>query len=166
MDALVSLVPTADDYARLPVAQALTWGECAANIAPGEWYLVVFRSILRADADKDRLQAYDDFAHADAEQADGFLHYFKGPLAADGSCLSFCLWNSRAEARAAAGRPAHREAVAIIGETYEAYTLEFARVRKRDISASLEFEPYDLQPDPAAGVPAPRTNLGFSPAAS
>jgi hypothetical protein len=166
MDALARLAPTTDDYARLPVAQALTWGDCAAEIAAGEWYLVVFRSIMRADADKDRLQAYDDFAHAEAEHAEGFLHYFKGPLAADRSCLSFCLWNSRAEARAAAGRPAHREAVAIIGETYEQYLLEFMRVRKRDRAASLEFEPYDLQPEVAPGGMAPRTSLGFSPAAS
>ena len=29
----------------------------------------------------------------------------------DGSCLSFCLWQDRADARSAAGRPAHVEAV-------------------------------------------------------
>ncbi len=164
MDALARLAPTADDYARLPVALALTWGECAADIPPGEWYLVVFRSVLRADADENRLNSYDDFAHAEAQHADGFLHYFKGPVATDLSCLSFCLWKSRAEARAAAGRPAHRDAVSLIGETYEQYTLEFVRVRKRDVAAGLEFEPYDLRPDAATGLT--RTSLGFSSAAS
>jgi hypothetical protein len=165
MDALARLAPTAEDYAWLPVARALTWGDCA-DMALGDWYLVVFRSVLRADADENRLNGYDDFAHAEAKQADGFLHYFKGPLAADLSCLSFCLWTSRAEARAAAGRPAHRAAVSIIGETYEQFALEFVQVRKRDAAAGLEFEPYDVQSEADAAVGAPRTSLGFSPAAS
>jgi hypothetical protein len=164
MDALARLAPVSDDYAWLPVARAFTWGECAADIAPGEWYLVVFRSVLRADADEDRLHAYDTFAHAEAGHARGFLHYFKGPLAADRSCLSFCLWTSRAEARSAAGRPAHREAVSIIGETYEQYVLEFLRVRKRDVEAGLEFEPYDRPLDAPTGIT--RLSLDFSSAAS
>jgi hypothetical protein len=164
MDALARLAPDSDEFARLPIAQALTRGECAAEVAPGEWYLVVFRSILRADADEGRLGAYDDFAHAEAAHADGFVHYFKGPLAPDRSCLSFCLWASRAEARGSAGRAAHRAAVSIMGETYEQYVLEFLRVRKRDLAADLEFEAYDLQPGAVAALP--RTSLGFSPAAS
>ena len=52
-------------------------------------------------------------------RAPGFVHYFKGPMGPDGSCLSFCLWQSRADARSAAGRPAHVEAVGLLDEMYE-----------------------------------------------
>ena len=74
---------------------------------PGEWYMVAFRSTRRPDVDEARLTAHDDWAHAEAMEAPGFVHYFKGPTQDDGQCMSFCLWDSRAEARAAAGRPAH-----------------------------------------------------------
>lgn len=162
MDAFATLAPVADDYASRPVADAFPWGAVAEQLGAGEWYLVAFRSIRRADADEARLTAFDDRAHAEAESAPGFVHYFKGPAAADGSCLSFCLWTSRAEARAAAGRPHHVEAVTLIAEMYERYTLEFLRVTGR-AGQPLRFEPYDARP-PAA--PAPLSlDVGGVPAA-
>jgi hypothetical protein len=166
MDALLCLAPAVDRYAHLPVQQALTWSACADAIPPGEWYLVAFRSVQRAGADADRLRLFDDLAHAEAEHAPGFVHYYKGPLAADGSCLSFCLWNSRAEARAAAAQPAHGEAVAIIAEMYDQYALEFLQVRKRDAAAALEFEPYGGRPEATVHPGAIPPLIGFSPAPS
>jgi hypothetical protein len=172
MDALDELVPTTETYARLPVADAFNWADCESSIEPGEWYLVAFRSTVLPDADIERLREYDDWAHAEASGAPGFVHYYKGPLAGDGSCLSFCLWNGRAEARAAARRPAHMEAVSLIAETYAEYTLEFIRMRKADAGAALTFAPYDtvpaLQavPGPEVSTLVPSPTLGFSPAAS
>jgi hypothetical protein len=166
MDALIRLTPAIGDYARLPVQQAFTWAATSDGIPPGEWYLVAFRSIQRSGADADRLRAFDDLAHAEAEGAPGFVHYFKGPLGADGSCLSFCLWNSRADARAAASQPAHREAVSVIGEMYELYALEFHRMRKRHATAALEFEPYDARQTASAHRAATHPLLGLSPASS
>jgi hypothetical protein len=172
MDALDELVPTTETYARLPVADAFNWADCESSIEPGEWYLVAFRSTVLPDADIERLREYDDWAHAEASGAPGFVHYYKGPLAGDGSCLSFCLWNGRAEARAAARRPAHVEAVSLIAETYAEYTLEFISMRKADAGAALTFAPYDtvpaLQavPGPEVSTLVPSPTLGFSPAAS
>jgi hypothetical protein len=166
MDALSGLAPTLDGYASLPVQQALTWAECADAIPPGEWYLVAFRSVQRHGADADRLRLFDDLAHAEAEHAPGFVHYFKGPLAADGSCLSFCLWTSRAEARTAAAQPAHREAVSIIAEMYEHYSLEFFQMRKRDATAALEFEPHDGRPPASLRRGTPFPLMGLNPAPS
>jgi hypothetical protein len=166
MDALEVLAPIANHYASLPVDEAFDWASVAPAIEPGEWYMVAFRSILRADADGERLTRYDDWAHAEAAEAAGFVHYFKGPLAPDRSCLSFCLWTSRAEARAAAGRPRHQDAVALIAESYEAYTLEFLRVRKEAGATRLAFEAYDRPPDPGSAPQLRPTNLGFNPAAS
>ena len=149
MDALDALRPASEAYATLPVAEAFDWKDVARQLGDGEWYLVVFRSIRRITADEVRLAEFDDRAHDDAASAPGFIHYFKGPAASDRSCLSFCLWTSRAEARAAAGRPAHLEATSVLGEMYERYTLEFLRVTGR-AGAPLQFQPYDAPP---ASVP-------------
>ena len=123
------LAPVSDRYASLPVAEAFDWSACAGEVDPGEWYMVAFRSIRRPGVDEERLTQYDDWAQAEAMQAPGFVHYFKGPTTADGRCMSFCLWDSRAEARAAAGRPLHVEAAALTHEAYAEYSLEFHRVR-------------------------------------
>jgi hypothetical protein len=144
MDAFERLVPLADDYARRPVEEAFDWSTVATVLPPGqEWYLVAFRSIRRADADETRLNDFDERAHLEAVGAPGFVHYFKGPRAADGACLSFCLWDSRAQARSASGQPAHREAVTLLDEMYERYTLEFHRVSRPTAAPVLTFEPYD-----------------------
>jgi hypothetical protein len=142
MDALAALAPVSTAYASMPVADAFDWTAASRELGPGEWYMVCFRSIRRRDADEARLNAYDERAHQEAAGAPGFVHYFKGPAALDGSCLSFCLWLSRADARLAAGRPLHVEAVSLINEMYASYKLEFLRVIG-DGSGQLRFEPYD-----------------------
>jgi hypothetical protein len=164
VDALDALAPTGPGYARLPVADAFTWSECTDALGTGEWYLVAFRSIVKPGADLERLCAFDDNAHHEAAGAPGFVHYFKGPLDTDGSCMSFCLWTSRAEARAAAGLSHHRAAVTIIGETYSLYNLEFLRVRRTAMAAALEFEPYDADRHAAPDAWLQNAQLGFSPA--
>ena len=151
MDALPRLEPVGDRYATLPIADAFNWQDATAELGDGEWYLVAFRSLRRPDADEARLEAYDERAHREAARSKGFIHYFKGPRAADGSCLSFCLWQTRADARAAAGRPAHVRAVSLIDEMYALYTLEFHRVR-REAAGPLTFAPYDAAPTHGAPV--------------
>ena len=145
MDALHRLEPVGESYATLPIADAFNWGDATTDLGDGEWYLVAFRSIRKPDADEARLEKFDERAHREATRAKGFVHYFKGPRADDGSCLSFCLWNSRSDARAAAGRPAHVRAVSLIDEMYALYTLEFHRVR-REAGGPLTFAPYDAAP--------------------
>jgi hypothetical protein len=150
------LLPVSDRYASLSVAEAYTWDEVAPDVDPGEWYMVAFRSVRRPGADEARLTAYDDWAHLEASTAPGFVHYFKGPTTADGRCMSFCLWDSRAEARAAAGRPAHTQAAALTHEAYAEYTLEFHRVR-RLAGGGFTFEPYDaVHAEPAIEPPTVR----------
>ena len=146
MDALESLTPASDGYASLPVSHAFDWTAVGSALGAGEWYLVAFRSVRRPEADEARLAEFDDRAHAEAAAAPGYVHYFKGPCALDGTCLSFCLWTSRAEARAASGGPHHMEAVTLLHEMYERYTLEFLRVRGAGDGSPLVFEPYDSLP--------------------
>jgi hypothetical protein len=150
MDVLDRLQPISDRYATLPIEQAFDWSAAGRQLGAGEWYLVVFRSTRRPGSDEARLTDFDDRAHTEAASSPGYVHYFKGPMAADGSCLSFCIWNSRAEARAAAGRPDHAEAVTLLAEMYQDYRLELIRLRGH-ADGRLEFEPYDHSPlaDPA-----------------
>src|SRR3954462_15034452 len=149
------LLPVSDRYASLPVADAFTWADCAATVRPGEWYMVAFRSRRKGGVDEDRLTAYDDWAHHEAMKAPGCVHYFKGPTQADGLCMSFCLWDSRAEAREAAGRPAHTQAAALTHEAYAEYRLEFHRVRRLP-DGTFTFGPYAA----VAGGTPPRRRDG------
>ena len=142
MDAFEALAPASDAYAHLPVADAFDWSDVGAQIGSGEWYLVAFRSTRRGGCDEGRLCDLDERAHQEAASSPGFVFYYKGPLSSDRSCLSFCMWTSRADARAAAGRPNHVEAVSVLDEMYESYTLEFVRVTG-EAGLPLRFEPYD-----------------------
>lgn len=142
MDALEYLTPTSDAYATMPVAQAFDWRAAGEALGTGEWYMVVFRSVRRADADEATLTLHDERAHDEASRSAGYIHYFKGPLSADGTCLSFCIWSSRADARAAAGKPVHAEAASLVAQMYERYSLEFLRLRRTE-NGPLTFEPYD-----------------------
>jgi len=146
VDAFEPLAPVSDGYASLPVGLAFDWTAATQALGAGEWYLVAFRSVRRADADEALLTEFDDRAHAEAATSPGFVHYQKGPRASDGSCLSFCLWLSRAEARLAAGGPNHVQAVGLLDRMYERYTLEFLRVRGSGGGQPLAFEPYDRLP--------------------
>jgi hypothetical protein len=164
MGGLQDLAPVSDRYADLPVADAFNWQDATAGLGAGEWYLVAFRSVRRADADEARLTRFDELAHQEAATSPGFVHYFKGPLAADGSCLSFCLWESRPHARSAAGRPDHVRAVSLIDEMYVSYTLEFLRLTRAASGDVLAFEPYDGAPAHAAQAATPALPVADGPA--
>jgi hypothetical protein len=142
LDVLERLEPVSEHYASAPVADAFTWADGGTELGEGEWYLVAFRSVRRLDADEERLTRYDELAHQEAAGSPGFVAYFKGPCAPDRTCLSFCLWDSRMHARAAAAGPAHMRAVRLLDEMYDSYTLEFHRVT-RTAGGPLVFELYD-----------------------
>jgi len=136
--------PAAREFARLPLADAFNWPAITRPSDQGEWYVVAFRSTRRAGADEAQLVALDDAAHEEATRAPGFIHYFKGPTNALGECLSFCIWQSRQAARAAAGAPAHTTAAAVSREMYATYRLEFIRLTKRAGAEAFAFEPFDV----------------------
>lgn len=158
-----SLAAASEQYATLPVEDAFTWQACLADVPVGEWYMVAFRSVRRPGVDEARLVAHDDRAHAEAQGAPGFVHYFKGPANADGECMSFCLWTSRTDARAAAGRPAHVEAVGLTFDSYVSYTLEFHRVRKVAGEPRFTIEPYDAVARNSPAEEAPERSVESTP---
>lgn len=139
---LEPIAPTSEAYATLPIAEAFHWSACVGPADAGEWYLVVFRSLLREQADLMKLWDHDHRAFEEAAGAPGFIHYFKGPLNERRECLSFCVWESREAAREAARAPAHMAAIELIHEMYESYVLEFVRMTKRAGASGFEFEPW------------------------
>ena len=125
------LVPISSDYATLPITQGFNWDACFKHDHVGEWYLVVFRSILKPTYDEGRLNEADRRALAEARTAPGFMYYFCGTPAANGQCLSLCLWNSQQEAREASSLPAHHAVLALVQESYQFYKIELYRVIKK-----------------------------------
>ena len=86
-------------------------------------YLVVFRSVRRPDADLVLLREHDDRAYEEALRSGGLLRYFKGHANERGECLSFCLWETRDQAREAAGAASHQSAADITARMYLSYML-------------------------------------------
>ncbi len=139
-EACQELNPTRPDYAYHPVEYGFDWTSLASHDFEA-LYLVVFRSVRRPDADHALLKEHDDRAYATARRTGGLLRYFRGELGEDRTCLSFCLWESREEARRAAEAGEHRAAAEIVGEAYESYRLE--RYRLTNAGGKLVFSTLD-----------------------
>ena len=118
------------DYMLVPIEEGFNWTDYFADVDTGQWYLVAFRSKHRADADEELLTWLDDRASAAARETPGFLFYFIGVPKPTGECLSFCLWDSQANARAGSARSEHREAVERGMQSFEYYTLERHIIQK------------------------------------
>ena len=140
--ALNRLTYTDIRYMTLPIQEGFNWSECFADIAAGEWYLVVFRSRHRADTDYIALTERDERAQVEARQSPGFLYYFMGVPNENGQCLSFCLWDNQHMAQLASRRPKHQEAQQFADSAYEYYQLERYYVRKTTTpeGSGLDFE--------------------------
>ena len=138
-EACQRLSPIDPDYANLPIEEGFNWSSCLDEACFDRLYVVVFRSVRRASANLDLLREHDDRAYADAEGAGGLLFYFKGLVNERRECLSFCLWESREQARRAASGASHREAATITAEMYESYTIERYDLIKQGTQENLVF---------------------------
>jgi len=131
--------PIYPNYATLPIQTGFDWSALSGCPFDGV-YLVVFRSVRRPTADLDLLREHDDRAYEEAVNSGGLLHYFKGDADERGQCLSFCLWESREDARRASGGSMHEEAARITVEMYESYLLErYELTASEDIEAEPVF---------------------------
>lgn len=123
-DVCRDLHPVRPDYMNRPIREGFNWSSCLRGVPFGELYLVVFRSVRLETADPELLRRYDDLAFAEAWETGGLIHYFKGELNECRECLSFCLWESREQAVAAARSAKHEQAAGITARMYESYVLE------------------------------------------
>ena len=82
------------------------------------------------EADLDLLLYHDDRAYEEALASGGLLRYFKGQANDRGECQSFCLWETREQARKAAEAASHRSAASVSAQMYLSYSLERYWIRK------------------------------------
>ena len=129
--------PRHPDYATLPIEDGFDWSflSCCSF---ERLYLVVFRSVWQPEADLDLLREHDDRAFEEALASGGLLRYFKGQVNERGECLSFCLWETREQARHAADAASHRSAAGVSAQMYLSYSLERYWIRKAGEKLVLE----------------------------
>jgi hypothetical protein len=140
------IYPLFPDYAARPIQDGFSWPSSLAGCPFDRLYLVVFHSVRRPSADLERLREYDDRAYEKALESGGLLRYSKGEANDRRECLSFCLWEMRGQAIAAAGAASHRLAADISVRMYESYELERYWLKKVATARGegLVFEP--IQP--------------------
>jgi hypothetical protein len=137
-EACQQISPTHPDYATLPIEDGFDWSSLS-RCPLDSLYLIVFRSLRRPEADLDLLREHDDRAYEEALISGGLLHYFKGQANERGECLSFCLWETREQARKAADAASHRSAAGISAQMYSSYILDRYWLKKAE--ENLVFEP-------------------------
>ena len=125
------------DYATTPIQDGFDWSPLADS-SFDQLYLVVFRSARRPTADLTLLREHDDRAYEEALKSGGLLRYFKGHANELGECLSFCLWETREQARMAAGAASHKSAIDITTQMYISYVLDRYWLKK--VEEKLIFE--------------------------
>lgn len=87
--ALTTLTPVRPDYATAPYTESFNWDSVflkfyslaakeGYSLSRQSFYVVVFRSVLQADADGDRLHLLDERSHAEAVSSGGLLKYWFG----------------------------------------------------------------------------------------
>ena len=122
-ESCLRISPRHPDYATLPIQTGFDWSPLS-GCAFDELYLVVFRSVRRPDADLVLLREHDDRAYEEALQIGGLLRYFKGHANDRDECLSFCLWETREQAREAASAASHKFAANVTAQMYLSYVLD------------------------------------------
>jgi hypothetical protein len=140
-EACQQISPRHEDNAMLPIEDAFDWSSLSFCDFE-QLYLVVFRSLRLPEADLDLLREHDDRAFEEALASGGLLRYFKGNANEQGECLSFCLWETREQARHAADGAAHRSAAGVSAQMYLSYSLERYWIRK--VGEELVFEPIQM----------------------
>jgi hypothetical protein len=128
-EACQQVSPRHPDYATLPIEDGFDLSSLSCFVFE-RLYLVVFRSVWQPEADLDLLREHDDRAFEEALMSGGLLRYFKGEANERGQCLSFCLWETREQARQAAGAASHRTAAAVSARMYLSYSLERYWIQK------------------------------------
>jgi hypothetical protein len=137
-EACQQISPTHPDYATLPIEHGFDWSSLSCCLFD-RLYLVVFRSVWQPEADLDLLREHDDRAFEEALGFGGLLRYFKGHANERGECLSFCLWETREQARKAADAASHRSAAGVSAQMYLSFLLE--RYWLKNVEVELVFEP-------------------------
>ncbi|KAB8077380.1 hypothetical protein BDV29DRAFT_168338 [Aspergillus leporis] len=131
--AFTILRPIRHDYATAPYTETFNWEDVfgflrgLASADGYKWqrqhfYVVVFRSRLRADADNQRLHDLDAYSHQEACASGGLLKYWFGTKNESRENLATCVWRSRNDARLGGTGPWHKKARGAARDMYEHIT--------------------------------------------
>ncbi|KAL4741445.1 hypothetical protein BDV11DRAFT_168226 [Aspergillus similis] len=136
--ALTTLKPVRQDYATAPYTDSFNWASVfltfhslaakeGYSLSRQSFYVVVFRSVLQADSDGDRLHLLDERSHAEAVSSGGLLKYWFGVKNERRENLATCVWRSREDARAGGTGPWHAQAREAARGMYE--KIEFTTLK-------------------------------------
>jgi hypothetical protein len=166
--ALTGLKPVREDYATAPYLSALNFSEVLdivktlAKEEDFEWkkqsfHVVIFRSKLKEDIDRELLYKLDYESHREACESGGLLKYWFGAVDSERRNLATCkfminedlytvaknllgFWRSREDARLGGLGPWHKKARAAGKELYESIIFSTHRFSILDGADDLEFE--------------------------
>ena len=125
----LAIAPLQPDYAQLPIDQAFDWDSIVGDarqrrdLGSSVPYLVVFRSKLKEDADRQALHDHDKRAHIAAQESPALIHYFGGIPDTEGRALSFCLWENAEAAKEISRDRRHADATKMVS-SYTSYSIE------------------------------------------
>ncbi len=123
------VLPILSNYQTQPIEIGFDWKKILNSARGTSFYLVVFRSKARKDADTKLLHEYDKRALSEATKAGGLIYYFSGQINEKGECLSWCIWDDMLKAKTASTMPDHSKAMSIANTMYEFYNLERYAIR-------------------------------------
>ncbi|KAF2438522.1 hypothetical protein P171DRAFT_162626 [Karstenula rhodostoma CBS 690.94] len=152
--ALTALKPLRPDYATAPYLTALSFSavlplvRSLSDEAGYAWkkhsfYVVIFRSQLKADIDNDLLYKLDYESHREACESGGLLRYWFGKTNGDRRNLATCFWRSKEDAYLGGLGPWHKQARAAGRTLYEYIRFSTHRFTITDGAEDIEFEDWE-----------------------
>nr|CAG8587313.1 15543_t:CDS:2 [Entrophospora candida] len=132
------------EYAKMPIEKVFNWNEIANELRQFEinWYVVVFRSVRKADADNKLLFEADANAQDEARKSGGLLAYWYGELNERRECLAMCIWSDQYYAKMANNKPNHVIAMKLTAMMYETYKLDRYFIKKNRDQPEFTVEKY------------------------
>ncbi|OAG02934.1 uncharacterized protein CC84DRAFT_1061420, partial [Paraphaeosphaeria sporulosa] len=152
--ALTALKPLRSDYATAPYLTSLSFPAVLSLVrslsheAGYTWkkhafYVVIFRSQLKADIDNDLLYKLDYESHREACESGGLLKYWFGKTNGERRNLATCFWRSREDAHLGGLGPWHKKARAAGRTMYESIRFSTHRFTITDGAEEIEFEDWE-----------------------
>ncbi|KAJ4290565.1 hypothetical protein N0V90_010782 [Kalmusia sp. IMI 367209] len=149
--ALTALKPLDPNYATAPYIASLDFPTVLSLVRllsqqlnhtwkSTTFYVVIFRSKLKADIDNDLLYKLDYESHREACESGGLLKYWFGKPNEERRNLATCFWRSREDAYQGGLGPWHKKARAAGRTLYESITFSTHRFTVTDGAAEIKFE--------------------------
>ncbi|KAK6495350.1 hypothetical protein TWF481_003374 [Arthrobotrys musiformis] len=150
--ALTIMNATSGNYANVSYEKAFNWGEILIALQKlskkegyafprSEFYVIVFRSRLPFDANREHLGKLDEDAHEEAVVSGQLLKYWFGtPHPDSGRNLATCIWRHRGDAKIGGGGPGHVRAMEAVRNIYLEWRVERLKLIVEDDASEWRIE--------------------------